>query len=101
MPRASINTRIKARTKASSSCVRRITVSLPTELFERGENERRRRHERRSEFAARLYRRYLQEAEERDRVARYAAAYASVPEAPEERWLVERSREVLERDIEE
>lgn len=92
---------MKARTTPSRSGVRRITVSLPAELFERGENERRRRHERRSEFVAGLYRRYLQEIEEQDRVARYAAAYASRPETPEERWLVERSREVLEQEFEE
>jgi metal-responsive CopG/Arc/MetJ family transcriptional regulator len=75
-------------------------VSLPAELFERGENERRRRHERRSEFVAGLYRRYLEDVEERDRVARYTAAYGELPEVPEERWLVERSREVLEQQFE-
>jgi len=70
---------------------RRITVSLPADLFERGERERRNRHERRSEFVARLYRRYLQEVEEQDRVARYAAGYGKVPETAEERWLVDQS----------
>lgn len=76
-------------------------MSLPAELFERGENERLRRHERRSEFVAGLYRRYLDEVEEQERVARYTAAYARLPETPEERWLVERSREVLEQEFEE
>ncbi len=96
-----MNARMKARTTSTHSRARRITVSLPAELFERGENERRRRHERRSEFVAGLYRRHLQEVEEQDRVARYAAAYASLRETPEERWLVERSREVLEQEFEE
>lgn len=77
------------------SRVRRITVSLPSELFERGERERRKRHERRSEFVARLYRRYLDEIAERERVARYAAAYEKVPEAPEEQWLADESTAVL------
>lgn len=95
-----MNMRMKKRTTPSSPRARRITVSLPAELFERGESERRRRHERRSEFVAGLYRRYLDEVEERDRVARYAAAYASQPETPEERWLVERSREVLRHEFE-
>jgi metal-responsive CopG/Arc/MetJ family transcriptional regulator len=89
---------MKARTTAPSSRVRRVTVSLPAELFERGENERRRRHERRSEFVAGLYRRYLDEVEEQERVARYTAAYASLLETPEERWLVERSREAVEHE---
>jgi metal-responsive CopG/Arc/MetJ family transcriptional regulator len=92
---------MKSRTTPPSSRVRRVTVSLPAELFERGENERRRRQERRSEFVAGLYRRYLDEVEERDRVARYEAAYARLPETREERWLVERSREVLEQEFEE
>jgi metal-responsive CopG/Arc/MetJ family transcriptional regulator len=70
---------------------RRITVSLPADLFERGERERRRSHEQRSEFVARLYRRYFQEVEEQDRVARYTAAYGKLPETAEERWLVDQS----------
>jgi metal-responsive CopG/Arc/MetJ family transcriptional regulator len=78
--------------------VRRFTVSLSADLFERGERERRRRHERRSEFVARLYRRYLQEIEEQDRVARYAAAYRKLPETPEERWLVQQSLTELAAD---
>jgi metal-responsive CopG/Arc/MetJ family transcriptional regulator len=86
--------------KAAGGGVRRVTVSLPADLFERGERARRKSHERRSEFVARLYRRYLQEAEEQDRIARYAAAYAGIPETPEERWLVDRSRELLAGDTE-
>jgi metal-responsive CopG/Arc/MetJ family transcriptional regulator len=79
---------------------RRVTVSLPADLFERGEDERRKRHERRSEFVARLYRRYLQEVDEQDRAARYAAAYGKLPETPEERWLVEQSIAALTPDLE-
>ena len=75
--------------------MRRITVSLPNDLFERGERERRKRHERRSEFVARLYRRYLDEIAERERVARYAAAYAKQPETMTERWLTDRSAALL------
>jgi metal-responsive CopG/Arc/MetJ family transcriptional regulator len=77
--------------KAAGPRSRRVTVSLPADLFERGEDERRKRHERRSEFVASLYRRYLHEVDERDRVARHTAAYAKLPETPEERWLVEQS----------
>jgi metal-responsive CopG/Arc/MetJ family transcriptional regulator len=79
---------------------RRVTVSLPADLFERGEDERRKHHERRSEFVARLYRRYLQEIDEQERVARYAAAYAKLPETPEERWLVDQSISALTTDAE-
>ena len=70
---------------------RRVTVSLPADLFERGEDERNKLREGRSQFVAGLYRRYLQEVDERQRVARYAAAYGKLPETPEERWLVEQS----------
>lgn len=80
--------------------MRRITISLPNDLFERGERERRRRHERRSEFVARLYRRYLDEIAEHERVARYAAAYARVPETPEEHWLTDESMGLLADDEE-
>jgi metal-responsive CopG/Arc/MetJ family transcriptional regulator len=87
--------------KGGESHSRRVTVSLPADLFERGEAERRKRHERRSEFVARLYRRYLQEMDEQDRVARYAAAYKKVPETPEEHWLVEQSVAALSTDVDE
>jgi metal-responsive CopG/Arc/MetJ family transcriptional regulator len=86
---------MKPRMQSPEPGVRRITVSLPADLFERGERERRRRHERRSEFVARLYRRYLDEIAERERAARYAAAYAREPETAAERWLTERSTELL------
>lgn len=75
--------------------VRRVTVSLPEDLYERGERERRKRHEGRSEFVARLYRQFLHAVEEDERVARYAAAYALVPDTDEERWLEEESLRTL------
>lgn len=75
--------------------VRRVTISLPEELYDRGERERHRRNEGRSEFVARLYRRYLDDVEEQERVARYTAAYARVPETDEERWLEEESLRAL------
>ncbi len=81
--------------------VKRITVSLPADLFERGETERRKHLERRSEFVARLYRRYLNELDEQERVARYTEAYAKLPETAEERWLVEESAKDLFGDVEE
>jgi metal-responsive CopG/Arc/MetJ family transcriptional regulator len=83
------------RMKGGGRRTRRVTVSLPADLFERGEDERHKLQKGRSEFVAGLYRRYLQEVEERERAARYAAAYAKLPHTPEEQWLVERSVEGL------
>jgi metal-responsive CopG/Arc/MetJ family transcriptional regulator len=81
--------------KAGRQGTRRVTVSLPADLFERGEDERNKLGEGRSQFVAGLYRRYLREVDERQRAARYAAAYGKLPETPEERWLVERSVDAL------
>jgi metal-responsive CopG/Arc/MetJ family transcriptional regulator len=63
-------------------------------------DERGRRHERRSELVARLHRRYLQDVDEQERLAGYAAAYMQLPETPEERWLVEQSIATLSTDLE-
>jgi metal-responsive CopG/Arc/MetJ family transcriptional regulator len=86
---------MKSRMKAGGGGTRRVTVSLPADLFERGEDERNKLHEGRSQFVAGLYRRYLQEVDERQRAARYAAAYGKLPETPEERWLVQQSLDAL------
>lgn len=73
----------------------RFTVSLPGDLFSRGEAERVKHQISRSEFVASLYRRYLDDLEERERVARYAAAYAAQPETDEERAWAEASAAAL------
>jgi metal-responsive CopG/Arc/MetJ family transcriptional regulator len=73
----------------------RVTVSLPRDLFEWGEGERKRAHASRSQFVADLYRRYRDAVEERRRVARYAAAYGKVPATDAEDYLAERSLDVL------
>jgi hypothetical protein len=54
------------------------------------------RHEKRSEFAARLHGRHLDELAEPERVARHTAAYGKVPETTEERWLTDESTAVLD-----
>jgi metal-responsive CopG/Arc/MetJ family transcriptional regulator len=86
---------MKSSMKARGQGTRRVTVSLPADLFERGEDERNKLREGRSQFVAGLYRRYLQQVDERERAARYAAAYGKLPETPEERWLVEQSVDAL------
>jgi len=40
----------------------------------------------------------VDEADDQDQVARYAAAYTQLPETPEEGWLVEQSTAVLMTD---
>lgn len=79
----------------SGTQVRRVTVSLPAELFAWGEKERARRKVSRSAFVADLYRRQLEELEEEQRIARYAAAYRKQPETEEERAWAEGSAHAL------
>jgi metal-responsive CopG/Arc/MetJ family transcriptional regulator len=81
--------------------VRRVTISLPAWLYERGEEERTRDGLTRSEFVARLYRRYLEELAERERVKRYAAAYARQPQTKEEMDWAEAAADALGEIIEE
>lgn len=73
----------------------KFTVSVPSDLFARGERERARQRISRSEFVARLYQKYLDEIEEEQRIARYRAAYAKAPETPAERVLTEASTSLL------
>jgi metal-responsive CopG/Arc/MetJ family transcriptional regulator len=63
----------------------KMSISLPTELYKRGESERTHRGLSRSEFVAALYREHLHRVDEEARVARYAAAYARQPETDAER----------------
>jgi metal-responsive CopG/Arc/MetJ family transcriptional regulator len=79
----------------SGTRVRRVTVSLPADLFAWGEKERARRKVSRSAFVADLYRRQLEELEKEQRVARYAAAYGKQPETEEERAWAEGSAHAL------
>jgi metal-responsive CopG/Arc/MetJ family transcriptional regulator len=77
---------------------RKFTVSMPADLFAAVERDRRRAGRSRSEQLATVYRRHLQLEEERRRVSRYAAAYATTPETEVERWLTETSSELLVAD---
>jgi metal-responsive CopG/Arc/MetJ family transcriptional regulator len=81
--------------------VRRVTISLPAWLYERGEEERARERLTRSEFVARLYREHLDEIAEQERVKRYAAAYARQPETKEEIDWAEAAAHELGRIIQE
>ncbi len=76
--------------------MKRLFVSL----FEKGEQERAKRHISRSEFVASLYREYLHKVEEEERVRRYAAAYAKLPSTEEEEALTVASMELLFSDAE-
>jgi metal-responsive CopG/Arc/MetJ family transcriptional regulator len=79
----------------SDARVRRVTVSLPADLFAWGEKERARRKVSRSAFVADLYRRQLEELEEGQRVARYAAAYSKQRETEDEHAWAEGSAHAL------
>ena len=66
---------------------RKVTVSIPADLFSWGEQERAKQEITRSAFVASLYRHCLEEAAARERLARYAAAYARQPQgADEHEW---------------
>ena len=69
----------------TSTATTKMSVSLPTELYKRGESERTHRGLSRSEFVAALYREHLRRVDDEARVARYAAAYARQPETDAER----------------
>lgn len=79
----------------SASHVVRVTVSLPPEVFESGENERATRGLTRSEYVTGLYRDDLERAEQARRVARYAAAYREHPESDDETWVADHSGALL------
>ena len=59
---------------AGATRVARVTISLPADLFARGEEAQAARQMGRCEFVAQLYQRYLDEVEEEERIARYSAA---------------------------
>ncbi|HEV7465727.1 MAG TPA: hypothetical protein VGP96_05480 [Candidatus Dormibacteraeota bacterium] len=68
----------------------KVTISLPTDVYRRGEEERTRRGLSRSEFVANLYREHLRQTEHEARIARYAAAYARHPEASDDlAWVTD------------
>jgi phage gp46-like protein len=68
----------------------KVTISLPTDIYRRGEEERTQRGLSRSEFVANLYREHLRQAEQEARIARYAAAYARHPEASDDlAWVTD------------
>jgi metal-responsive CopG/Arc/MetJ family transcriptional regulator len=83
--------------KAGDTGVARVTISLPADLFARGEEARVLCRMSRSAFVAQLYQRYLDELEEEGRVARYRAAYAALLATPEEESLTEASMDLLAR----
>jgi metal-responsive CopG/Arc/MetJ family transcriptional regulator len=75
--------------KKSETRAKKVTVSIPADLFAWGEQERARQDLTRSEFVATLYRRRLEELAEQERLERYAAAYARQPETAEEHCWAE------------
>lgn len=87
-----MNTKMKS---VPGTRVAKVTVSIPSDLFAWGEEERARQHMGRSEFVASLYRRYRDELEMQERIARYRAAYGNLPETAEERTLTEASMQLL------
>lgn len=75
--------------KKVEQLARKVTVSIPADLFAWGEQERCKQDISRSEFVASLYRQRLEESIEQERRARYAAAYARQPESDEDRQWAE------------
>ncbi len=67
--------------------VERFSVSISRPLFEWGEEERQSMGMNWSEFVAFLYERLRDEVEHQQRLARYVAAYAKIPETSAERAL--------------
>jgi phage gp46-like protein len=73
-----------------ASITTKVTISLPTDVYRRGEEERTRQGLSRSEFVANLYREHLRHAADKARIARYAAAYAEHPEANDDlAWVTD------------
>lgn len=73
----------------------KFTVTVPADLFEWGEEERKREAANRSEFVTSLYRARRQEQIARERQARYEAAYAAQPPTLEEREWIEAGGDAL------
>ena len=80
------------------NAVSRVTVSIPADLFTRGEEERRRLRLTRSAYVRELYRARLEGLQVQERVARYAAAYAAQPADPTEDALTEASAGAIDSD---
>jgi len=75
--------------KKPEARAKKVTVSIPADLFAWGEQERARQVLTRSEFVASLYRRRIEELGEQERLERYAAAYSRHPETTEEHCWAE------------
>ncbi|MGH9029378.1 MAG: hypothetical protein ACRDV4_07165 [Acidimicrobiales bacterium] len=80
--------------------VAKVTVSLPTSLFEFVEQQRQRSGASRSETIAEMLWHVRHEAEISEREARYEAAYESKPETSEELALAEAASRALAGDSE-
>jgi metal-responsive CopG/Arc/MetJ family transcriptional regulator len=78
--------------------VHKFTVGIPETLYELGEEERVRAGVSRSQYVANLYRAHLREVARQEKIARYAAAYGSLPATPEEDALTSMSEAVLASD---
>jgi metal-responsive CopG/Arc/MetJ family transcriptional regulator len=81
--------------KTGDSRVKKVTISLPAQLFVRGEQERAEQQVSRSEFVAALYRQHFDRIEKERRIAQYTAAYAADPATPAEQTLTEASMALL------
>jgi metal-responsive CopG/Arc/MetJ family transcriptional regulator len=85
---------------SASTTLERVTITLPKELFAWGEEERRRRHQSRSQFIASMLRLQHDELERSRRLDRYRAAYSAMPSTPEEDAVTEASTRLLLSDRE-
>lgn len=81
--------------KKSEDLAKKVTISIPADLFAWGEQERTKRDVTRSEFVATLYRQSRDDCIARERLARYAAAYAKQPMTDEERHWAESAADSL------
>ena len=67
----------------------KIAISLPQDILNNIEKERKDRGESRSEFFRHAVKNYLQEKQESSAISEYIRGYQEVPESPEEFGVME------------
>jgi metal-responsive CopG/Arc/MetJ family transcriptional regulator len=78
--------------------VKKVTVSIPADLFEWEERERQKLNIGRSEFVSKILEDAYRRQENEERIRRYEKAYAECPSTPAEDWLLEEGTNLLFED---
>ena len=76
----------------------RVSISLPEETLRVADRERRGTGESRSQYFRRALEALLQGKREQEAVSRYVAGYIAEPELPDEGYVDELGRALLERE---